>query len=130
MRTGVIAAFLTTAAIALAGYLATPAAARSDAPPGTAVEAADTAGANRGRAIASAAQAWVTNPVTPYCWGGGDDRGPTHGDGEDPAEYSGPRGKSGCYPKTAAGFDCSGLVKYAIYHVLGISLYHLAQDES
>src|SRR5580693_205254 len=133
MHARVIAMFVTMASLALAGYLAVPAQALPVAQPDTTASqkpAAPSAGANQGQAIASAAQAWVTNPVTPYCWGGGDDRGPTHGDGEDPAEYSGPRGKSGCYPQKTVGFDCSGLVKYAIHHALGISLYHLAQDES
>src|SRR5580698_3234035 len=131
-----IAMFVTMASLALAGYLAVPAQALPVARPGItasqaqATRAAPAAGTNQGQAIANTAQAWVTSPVTPYCWGGGDDSGPTHGDGEDPAEYSGPRGKSGCYPQKTVGFDCSGLVKYAIYHVLGISLYHLAQDES
>jgi cell wall-associated NlpC family hydrolase len=80
--------------------------------------------------IVKAAEKWLTTPVTPYCWGGGGNAGPTHGDGEVAGVYTGPKGKSGCYAKTVLGFDCSGLVKYAIYQGLGISLYHLAQDQS
>lgn len=82
------------------------------------------------QAIVSAAERWVTSPVTPYCWGGGNDQGPTHGDGEAAGHYSGPKGKSGCYPAAVKGFDCSGLVKYAIYQALHISLYHSAQDQA
>jgi cell wall-associated NlpC family hydrolase len=92
--------------------------------------AAVTAPAAQAQAIVTAAEKWVTNPVTPYCWGGGNDDGPTHGDGEAAGHYSGPKGKSGCYGASVKGFDCSGLVKYAIYQALGISLYHSAQDQS
>lgn len=89
-----------------------------------------TARAGQAQAIVTAAERWVTSPVTPYCWGGGNDDGPTHGDGEASGHYSGPKGKSGCYGASVKGFDCSGLVKYAVYQALGISLYHSAQDQS
>ncbi|NUU19909.1 MAG: transglycosylase SLT domain-containing protein [Streptomycetaceae bacterium] len=51
----------------------------------------------------------------PYSWGGGDERGPTDGFGAKGA---------GIY-----GFDCSGLVIYAVYNASGgqISLPHLSQ---
>ena len=90
---------------------------------------APAAGQAQAQAIVKAAKTWLTSPVTPYCWGGGGDTGPTHGDGEVAGIYTGPKGKSGCAAASVKGFDCSGLVKYAIYHALGISLVHLAQDQ-
>lgn len=60
---------------------------------------------------------------------GGDDQGPTHGVGET-KEYSGPAGSSGCSSQSDRGFDCSGLVKYAIYQALGISLGHSVADDA
>ena len=102
----------------------------SDAQAAASRNAGVAAPASQAQAIVTAAEKWVTNPVTPYCWGGGNDNGPTHGDGEAAGHYSGPKGKSGCYGGSVKGFDCSGLVKYAIYQAIGISLYHSAQDQS
>jgi cell wall-associated NlpC family hydrolase len=122
-RLGVLA----VCASVLAAVVAAPARATRQAAHQPAVPSAALAQAH---AIVHAAETWVTNPVTPYCWGGGDDSGPTHGDGEVRSVYSGPRGQSGCYAASAVGFDCSGLVKYAIYQALGISLGHSAEDQS
>jgi cell wall-associated NlpC family hydrolase len=85
---------------------------------------------SQAEAIVKAAEKWVSSPVTPYCWYGGSDTGPTHGDGEVRSEYIGPPGQSGCYAKRAKGFDCSGLVKYSIFQALGISLGHTVADEA
>ena len=48
----------------------------------------------------------------PYCWDGGDTSGPTHGSGD--------RGNGGC-GAGVVGFDCTGLVIYALYQALHIS---------
>ncbi|WP_067067580.1 C40 family peptidase [Carbonactinospora thermoautotrophica] len=58
-----------------------------------------------GAAVVAAAERWID---TPYVWGGGD--------------YDGPTGSP------VAGFDCSGLVLYAVYQASGgrIRLPHLA----
>jgi cell wall-associated NlpC family hydrolase len=123
--TGAVAAAVLAGA-AVAG-LAAQASASARAPERPAAAAS---GQAQAQAIVKAADKWLTKPVTAYCWGGGGNTGPTHGDGEVAGIYTGPKGQSGCYAKTVAGFDCSGLVKYAIYQALGISLYHLAQDQS
>ncbi len=116
--------------MAIAGFQALPASASPSGASAMTVSGRPAAPAAQAQAIVAAAERWVTSPVTPYCWGGGGDTGPTHGDGEAAGHYSGPKGKSGCYAASVKGFDCSGLVKYAIYHALGISLYHSAQDQS
>lgn len=51
----------------------------------------------------------------PYCWDGGNQAGPTHGDGD--------LGYGGCSGHTK-GFDCSGLALYAVFQVTGILLPH------
>ena len=96
----------------------------------TTVASVSGASTSRAQAIVNAAERWLTSPVTPYCWDGGGDNGPTHGDGQVKSEYSGPSHESGCYANTIKGFDCSGLVKYAIYQALGISLGHTVADEA
>jgi hypothetical protein len=65
--------------------------------------------ATQGQAIVNAAASQVG---VPYCMGGGDPSGPTHGGGG-----------SGCGGSTA-GFDCSGLALYAVYQATGIVLPH------
>jgi cell wall-associated NlpC family hydrolase len=100
------------------------------APAITLVTAPRASAASSGQAIVNAAEAWLTNPVTPYCWDGGNDNGPTHGDGDPTSEYSGPAGDSGCSNASTVGFDCSGLVKYALYQALGVSLGHTVEDEA
>ncbi|MEU1132623.1 NlpC/P60 family protein [Streptomyces sp. NPDC005900] len=66
-----------------------------------------------GRRVASYAKRWIG---TPYAWGGGDASGPTrgidHGSG-------------------TTGFDCSGLVMYAVSQASGgdITLPHLSQAQ-
>src|ERR1700685_2143337 len=80
--------------MAIAGFQALPA---SASPSGVSAMTASGSAAAQAQAIVSAAERWVTSPVTPYCWGGGGDTGPTHGDGEAAGHYSGPKGKSGCY---------------------------------
>jgi hypothetical protein len=52
----------------------------------------------------------------PYCFDGGDSRGPTHGDGG-----------SGC-PDGTTGFDCSGLTLYA-WAQAGVDLPHYSGDQ-
>jgi cell wall-associated NlpC family hydrolase len=86
---------------------------------------------SQAQAIVSAAEMWLTHPVTAYCWKGGNDTGPTHGAG-DSEGYSGPSSESGCTDsdESIAGFDCSGLVKFAVYQALGISLAHKVSDEA
>ncbi|WP_158103743.1 C40 family peptidase, partial [Crossiella equi] len=54
----------------------------------------------RARAFTEAA---VTMHGKSYCWGGGDHTGPTMGTWD-----------SNCNASTGAGFDCSGLVHYAL----------------
>lgn len=52
-----------------------------------------------------------------YCFAGGNQNGPTHGNG-------GP----GC-PAGTVGFDCSGLSLYSVYHGTGILLPHVASAQ-
>lgn len=54
----------------------------------------------RARAFTEAA---VTQHGLSYCWGGGNEHGPTFGTHD-----------SGCDNSTGAGFDCSGLVHHAL----------------
>ncbi|WP_245720222.1 C40 family peptidase [Nocardia uniformis] len=63
------------------------------------------AGDGFGHRVLAAAQPWVG---TPYVWGGGDENGPTNG-----------------------GFDCSGLVLYAVHAASGgqITLPHYTQAQ-
>ncbi|MFB0626819.1 C40 family peptidase [Streptomyces sp. AB3(2024)] len=55
--------------------------------------------------VIAAAKRWIG---TPYCWAGGDEKGPTN--------------EERCPPPMPPGFDCSGLMHHA-YAQVGISLY-------
>src|SRR5699024_3136317 len=59
--------------------------------------------------IAAAARTYVG---TPYSWGGGTTKGPSPG-------IAATRGLDG---STTVGFDCSGLVLYAVHEATGITL--------
>jgi cell wall-associated NlpC family hydrolase len=74
-------------------------------------------GGGPGQAIvnAAASQTGVT-----YCWDGGNQSGPTHGDGDLDGEAP------DCGGSTTVGFDCSGLVLYAVYQATGVALPHNA----
>lgn len=63
--------------------------------------------------MVAAAEKWIG---TPYSWGGGDSSGPTYGIGE------------GAGTK---GFDCSGLVRYAVYQASAGKIYldHSSEDQ-
>lgn len=69
-----------------------------------------------GAAIVAAAQAYAG---TPYSWGGGDASGPTTG------IYTSPS-LDGTH---TVGFDCSGLVIYAVAAATGITLAHSAETQ-
>ena len=71
-----------------------------------------------GAAVVAAAQHWVG--TTPYSWGGGNINGPSLG------IYSSPS-LDGTH---TVGFDCSGLVLFAVYRGTGIQLDHSAEDQS
>jgi NlpC/P60 family len=66
----------------------------------------------QGQAIVNAAASMHGKP---YCWDGGNQYGPTHGDGD--------RGHGGC-PGSTTGFDCSGLALFAVFQATGILLPH------
>lgn len=74
------------------------------------------AGNGSGAAIVAAAQAYAG---TPYSWGGGDASGPTTG------IYTSPS-LNGTH---TVGFDCSGLVIYAVAAATGITLAHSAETQ-
>jgi len=74
------------------------------------------AGDGSGEAIVSAARHYLG---TPYSWGGGNINGPSLG------IYSSPS-LDGTH---TVGFDCSGLVLFAVYKSTGISLAHSAEDQ-
>lgn len=69
-----------------------------------------------GGTIAAAAQHYVG---TPYSWGGGDTKGPGLGIHQSPS-------LDGSH---TVGFDCSGLVMYAVFNATGISLDHSAESQ-
>lgn len=73
-------------------------------------------GDGSGADIVAAAQHWLG---TPYSWGGGDITGPTLGIYTSP-ELDG---------TSTVGFDCSGLVLYAVYNSTGIQLPHSAEAQ-
>ena len=68
-----------------------------------------------GQQVVSYAEHWLG---TPYQWGGGDINGPTYGSAAHGTRYK--------------GFDCSGLVMYAIYQASGhkIALPHNSDTQS
>ena len=72
------------------------------------------AGDGTGADIVAAAQHYSG---TPYSWGGGDINGPTLG------IYSSPSLDG----TTTVGFDCSGIVMFAVYSATGIELPHSAE---
>ncbi|MEO6703607.1 MAG: NlpC/P60 family protein [Jatrophihabitantaceae bacterium] len=48
-----------------------------------------------------------------YCWDGGDENGPNHGSGNGGGEAV------DCGAPSTVGFDCTGLVLWAVYHATG-----------
>ena len=72
------------------------------------------------QAIISAAEQYVTTPVTPYCWDAPNTQfaGPDHGEGEVAGQYSGPPGESRYALPSEVGFDCTGLTMVAIHQAL------------
>lgn len=73
-------------------------------------------GDGTGEAIVDAAKHYLD---TPYSWGGGDITGPTLGTFSSPS-LDGTR---------TVGFDCSGLVMFAVHHATGIVLPHKAEHQ-
>jgi cell wall-associated NlpC family hydrolase len=73
-------------------------------------------GDGTGEAIVEAAKHYLD---TPYSWGGGDITGPTLGTFSSPS-LDGTR---------TVGFDCSGLVMFAVHHATGIVLPHKAEHQ-
>lgn len=73
-------------------------------------------GDGSGQAIVDAAMKYVD---TPYSWGGGDETGPTRGIRSSPTlDGTG-----------IVGFDCSGLVLFAVHHATGITLEHHSERQ-
>lgn len=72
------------------------------------------AGDGSGQAIVAAAKHYVD---TPYAWGGGDINGPSAG------TYSSTGGGR------VVGFDCSGLILFAVHNATGIQLAHSAERQ-
>ena len=64
-----------------------------------------------GQGIVSAAAS--QSNVTTYCWGGGGPSGPTHGQGNGGDEAD------DCGNQSTVGYDCAGLVIYAVYVASG-----------
>jgi cell wall-associated NlpC family hydrolase len=77
----------------------------------------------QGEAIvaAAASQAGVT-----YCWGGGNEHGPTHGAGDWNGEAP------HCTSPSTVGFDCTGLTQYAAYQGTGgtVDLTHHNSEQA
>lgn len=71
-------------------------------------------GASVGQKILAAAMAERDQP---YCYGGGNTSGPTHG-------YGNTDGATQCGSSSTVGFDCTGLTLYAVYQATGIVLPH------
>jgi cell wall-associated NlpC family hydrolase len=68
-------------------------------------------GGTVGQQIVSNARKWLG---TPYCWDGGEPTvGPTHGKGDWEGEAP------DCTNPATKGFDCGGLVQYAVYQATG-----------